>query len=33
MDKNEIYLGSSSKQNAPFQKICPKNAIMSPVSE
>ena len=28
MDKNDIHLGSASKQNDRFQKIYPKNALM-----
>ena len=28
MDKNDIHLGSASKQNDRFHKIYPKNALM-----
>ena len=34
MDKNDIYLGGVSKQNAPFlRKFALKNALMPPISE
>ena len=34
MNKNDIYLGSASKQNAPFsENFSLKNALMLPISE